>query len=143
MLFFDSFLLCDIWNNFSNLQSRTENQSTWNNFWKKVKILSPFLWPRKDFFLQLRVIFCFILLAGGRVVNLYVPIYQKLIGKCYIFYYKNILFSLLVTGTFENGQWCFIIVFVFELYAVFSFLCVLCCTAPRQSFVDFLPLVIK
>ncbi|KAK9880659.1 hypothetical protein WA026_011897 [Henosepilachna vigintioctopunctata] len=57
----------------------TENSSTWNNFWRKIKILFPFLWPRKDFCLQSRVIFCFILLAGGRVINLYVPIYNKLI----------------------------------------------------------------
>ncbi|KAI2474119.1 ATP binding cassette (ABC) transporter subfamily B member [Diabrotica virgifera virgifera] len=56
-----------------------ENTSTWSNFWKKLKILSPFLWPKKDFVLQLKVLVCFLLLGGGRVVNLFVPIYQKLI----------------------------------------------------------------
>lgn len=61
-------------------QERTdENTSTWKNFWKKMKILFPFMWPKKDNFLQLRVLVCFVLLAGGRVVNLYVPIYQKYI----------------------------------------------------------------
>ncbi|XP_063219275.1 ATP-binding cassette sub-family B member 6 [Bacillus rossius redtenbacheri] len=53
--------------------------STFRNAWKKIKTLAPFLWPQKDILLQLRVIFCFILLSGGRVINLYVPIYSKLI----------------------------------------------------------------
>ncbi|CAG9833371.1 unnamed protein product [Diabrotica balteata] len=56
-----------------------QNTSTWSNFWKKLKILSPFLWPKKDFVLQFKVLICFMLLGGGRVVNLFVPIYQKLI----------------------------------------------------------------
>lgn len=45
-----------------------------------MRILAPFLWPRKEIILQFRVLFCFLLLAGGRVINLYVPIYSKLIG---------------------------------------------------------------
>ncbi|CAG9818734.1 unnamed protein product [Phaedon cochleariae] len=74
----DYFSLNDPQRNFPS-QEASDNQSTWKNFWKKVKILSPFIWPKKDVSLQFRVIFCFLLLAGGRVVNLYVPIYQKLI----------------------------------------------------------------
>lgn len=62
-------------------QAANDNQSTWKNFWKKIKTLMPFMWPKKDVILQFRVLFCFLLLAGGRVVNLYVPIYNKLIGK--------------------------------------------------------------
>ncbi|GAB0090608.1 ATP-binding cassette sub-family B member 6 [Sergentomyia squamirostris] len=57
--------------------SPTDNQSTFKNSWKKIKTLAPFLWPKKDCILQLRVIFCFVLLMGGRVINLYVPIYNK------------------------------------------------------------------
>ncbi|KAG5895499.1 hypothetical protein JTB14_034815 [Gonioctena quinquepunctata] len=57
----------------------SDNHSTWNNFWQKVKILFPFLWPKKDCSLQCRVLICFLLLAAGRAVNLYVPIYQGLI----------------------------------------------------------------
>lgn len=37
----------------------------------------PFLWPKKDLLLQSRVLFCFVLLIGGRVINLFVPIYNK------------------------------------------------------------------
>ncbi|KAJ9597259.1 hypothetical protein L9F63_011895, partial [Diploptera punctata] len=53
--------------------------STFRNAWKKIKTLAPFLWPSKDILLQFRVIFCFILLAGGRAINLYVPIFSKMI----------------------------------------------------------------
>ncbi|XP_044763694.1 ATP-binding cassette sub-family B member 6 [Coccinella septempunctata] len=61
------------------IQQNDDNRSTWNNLWRKFRTLSPFLWPKKDCCLQFRVIFCFLLLAGGRVINLYVPIYNKLI----------------------------------------------------------------
>ncbi|XP_046623352.1 ATP-binding cassette sub-family B member 6 [Neodiprion virginianus] len=54
-----------------------DNSSTWKNAWHKIKTLAPFLWPKTDILLQFRVLFCFILLASGRVVNLYVPIYNK------------------------------------------------------------------
>lgn len=58
-----------------------ENRSTWTNAWSKIKTLTPFLWPRKDIVLQIKVILCFVLLIGGRVINLFVPIYNKKIGK--------------------------------------------------------------
>lgn len=59
--------------------NNNNNQSTWKNFWKKMRTLLPFLWPKKDMSLQFRVFFCFFLLIAGRVVNLYVPIYNKMI----------------------------------------------------------------
>ncbi|KAJ8953628.1 hypothetical protein NQ314_007233 [Rhamnusium bicolor] len=74
------------------MENVNDNRSTWNNFWKKTKILSPFLWPRKDVLLQFRVLICFVLLAGGRVVNLYVPIYQKLIVESMDGQQKNLIF---------------------------------------------------
>lgn len=54
-----------------------------------MKTLMPFMWPKKDVLLQFRVLFCFLLLAGGRVVNLYVPIYNKLIGKTALFFFVS------------------------------------------------------
>ncbi|KDR08849.1 ATP-binding cassette sub-family B member 6, mitochondrial isoform X3 [Zootermopsis nevadensis] len=57
----------------------TNQGSTFRNAWKKILVLAPFLWPKKDLPLQFRVLFCFLLLAVGRVINLYVPIYSKLI----------------------------------------------------------------
>ncbi|XP_035774061.1 ATP-binding cassette sub-family B member 6, mitochondrial-like [Anopheles albimanus] len=63
---------------YQNLQTRpNENQSTFRNAWSKMRTLLPFLWPKKDVILQFRVIFCFVLLIAGRVINLYVPIYNK------------------------------------------------------------------
>nr|XP_045600153.1 ATP-binding cassette sub-family B member 6-like [Procambarus clarkii] len=53
--------------------------STWRNTWKKLKILFPFMWPKKNALLQLAVITCFVLLLAGRVANVFVPIYYKLI----------------------------------------------------------------
>ncbi|XP_012278469.1 ATP-binding cassette sub-family B member 6, mitochondrial [Orussus abietinus] len=53
--------------------------STWKNAWSKVKVLAPFLWPKADVLLQFRVFLCFALLGMGRVINLYVQIYNKLI----------------------------------------------------------------
>lgn len=55
--------------------------STFKNVFKKLRTLAPFLWPKKDCVLQLRVLVCFLLLIAGRGINLYVPIYSKLIGK--------------------------------------------------------------
>uniref|UniRef100_A0A7G3AS55 ATP-binding cassette sub-family B member 6 n=1 Tax=Lutzomyia longipalpis TaxID=7200 RepID=A0A7G3AS55_LUTLO len=63
--------------NIINSPQNDENRSTFRNSWRKIRTLAPFLWPKKDFFLQFRVIICFILLLGGRVINLYVPIYNK------------------------------------------------------------------
>ncbi|CAO1384049.1 unnamed protein product [Diamesa hyperborea] len=59
--------------------SNDENRSTFRNGWTKLKTLMPFLWPKRSFLLQLRVVFCFLLLFGGRVINLFVPIYNKMI----------------------------------------------------------------
>jgi hypothetical protein len=66
----------------------TNQGSTFRNAWKKVSLLAPFLWPKKDVFLQFRVVFCILLVIAGRIINLYVPIYSKLIGE----------FMLLVTS---------------------------------------------
>ncbi|XP_011496749.1 PREDICTED: ATP-binding cassette sub-family B member 6, mitochondrial [Ceratosolen solmsi marchali] len=69
-------------NDGSNVRSRFERQpngnvSTWKNGWYKIKTLAPFLWPKTSLLLQLRVIICFALLIMGRIINLYVPIYNK------------------------------------------------------------------
>ncbi|XP_049532979.1 ATP-binding cassette sub-family B member 6 [Anopheles darlingi] len=63
---------------YQNLHARpNENQSTFRNAWSKMRTLLPFLWPKKDVILQFRIIFCFVLLFAGRIINLYVPIYNK------------------------------------------------------------------
>lgn len=50
------------------------------SFWQRAKMLSPFLWPRGDRFLQLRVVCCLALLGIIRLVTVGVPvIYKRLI----------------------------------------------------------------
>ena len=51
--------------------------STFNDLWKKFRMLLPFVWPRGNLFLQLMVLICFLILVAGRAVNLLVPIYYK------------------------------------------------------------------
>lgn len=64
----------------SNIPSQTDTSgSTWKTAYKRTKALAPFLWPKKNFILQLQVVCCIILLFLGRVLNLVVPIYSKLI----------------------------------------------------------------
>lgn len=41
----------------------------------------PFVWPKKAPSLQLRVLFCFLLLGAGRVANVYVPVLYKMLGN--------------------------------------------------------------
>ncbi|XP_055303857.1 ATP-binding cassette sub-family B member 6 [Sitodiplosis mosellana] len=59
-----------------------ENRSTWANGWRKLRTLMPFLWPKKSFGLQFRVVFCISLLVAGRFINVLVPIYnQKIVDS--------------------------------------------------------------
>lgn len=53
------------------------NRSAFHNAWKKLGRLFPYLWPKKDTLLQLAVMICIILLIGGRVIRLFLPIYRK------------------------------------------------------------------
>lgn len=71
-----------------------ENVSTWRDSIRKMRTLFPFLWPKKDIFLQFRVIFCFVLLMFGRVINVYVPIYNKKIGKQMFFFIINLFLTI-------------------------------------------------
>lgn len=82
-------------------ETSASHQSTWSNFWKKIKLLWPYMWPKKKLSLQFRVIFCFLVLLTGRGVNLLVPILYKLIVDdltkrrfCYdyILYYVGLKF---------------------------------------------------
>lgn len=56
---------------------RDENQSTWQGFWKKVRLLVPYLWPRKNVLLQFVVVLCMGLMGLERAINVFVPIYYK------------------------------------------------------------------
>ncbi|KAH9496236.1 ATP-binding cassette sub- B member 6, mitochondrial [Bulinus truncatus] len=58
---------------------RNQNVSTWRNVLVKMKMMLPYVWPKGSLVLQLTVGICIVLLAAGRAVNVFVPIYSKLI----------------------------------------------------------------
>ena len=60
-----------------NFIRNRSHASAFTDFIQKAKVIFPYVWPKGHPMLQLRVIVCFFILAIGRVVNLYVPIYYK------------------------------------------------------------------
>ncbi|CAJ1086919.1 ATP-binding cassette%2C sub-family B (MDR/TAP), member 6a [Xyrichtys novacula] len=54
-----------------------ENQSTWQGFRSKVRLLVPYMWPKGNILLQVLVLFCLGLLGIERAINVFVPIYYK------------------------------------------------------------------
>uniref|UniRef100_A0A8C1XGP7 ATP-binding cassette sub-family B member 6 n=1 Tax=Cyprinus carpio TaxID=7962 RepID=A0A8C1XGP7_CYPCA len=59
------------------LGNSNENQSTWKDFGKKVRLLVPYMWPKGSVLLQLLVLLCLGMLGVERVINVFVPIYYK------------------------------------------------------------------
>ncbi|KAJ8282960.1 hypothetical protein COCON_G00054790 [Conger conger] len=59
------------------LLAGAESQSTWQGFGKKVRLLVPYMWPKGNVLLQGLVLLCLCLLATERVINVFVPIYNK------------------------------------------------------------------
>ncbi|XP_077129278.1 ATP-binding cassette sub-family B member 6 [Ranitomeya variabilis] len=56
---------------------RNPNASTWQDFWKKIRLVVQYMWPRGNIMLQLVVLFCMGLMGLERVINVFVPIYYK------------------------------------------------------------------
>ncbi|EJD03189.1 uncharacterized protein FOMMEDRAFT_108336 [Fomitiporia mediterranea MF3/22] len=53
--------------------AKLENPS-WREMYRRVKRLSPYLWPKNNVWLQFLAMLCMIVLAIGRVVNVAVPL---------------------------------------------------------------------
>nr|XP_032813025.1 ATP-binding cassette sub-family B member 6, mitochondrial [Petromyzon marinus]XP_032813026.1 ATP-binding cassette sub-family B member 6, mitochondrial [Petromyzon marinus] len=70
------------------------NASAWTDFRKKVRLLVPYMWPRGSVRLQLAVLLCLVMLAGERVVNVFVPLY-----------YKNIVNDLTQEAPWSTVAW--------------------------------------
>lgn len=87
----------------------TENNgSAFRNAFKKLRKLFPYLWPKKDVVLQITVLFCLLLLAAGRVIKLFLPIYRKKLGKFIYFNYWFLFKYIKLTFLFScisGGQW--------------------------------------
>ncbi|XP_030642528.1 ATP-binding cassette sub-family B member 6, mitochondrial [Chanos chanos] len=61
------------------IRSPKQSQSTWQDFRRKVCLLLPYMWLRGNVLLQGLVLICMGLLGLERVLNVYVPIYNKYI----------------------------------------------------------------
>ncbi|KAK7109557.1 ATP-binding cassette sub-family B member 6-like [Littorina saxatilis] len=59
--------------------SSSGSASTWSNVFSKVKLMLPYVWPKGNVFLQMTVVVCLVILALGRVLNVFVPLYSKYI----------------------------------------------------------------
>ncbi|KAF9484487.1 hypothetical protein BDN70DRAFT_989577 [Pholiota conissans] len=49
-------------------------EPSWGELWKRLRRLSPYLWPKNDRWLQLLAALCLFILLLGRVVNLAMPL---------------------------------------------------------------------
>ena len=63
----------------SSLKFGPKNSSTFASIWSKSLMLFPYIWPKKSFLLQLRVLAVILVLLTVRVTKVFVPIYSKLI----------------------------------------------------------------
>ncbi len=55
--------------------------SRWQRFKQRTVTLFPFIWPKSSIRLQVHIIICLSILVIARVVNLYVPIFYKNVGR--------------------------------------------------------------
>ncbi|KAK6741709.1 hypothetical protein RB195_009526 [Necator americanus] len=86
---------------------RSESQSTWSNFSRKISLILPYIWPKKSISLQIRVALCLFLLLFGRLINVALPLYSKWIvdGLAHpeTFQYSLIYISTLLKFLQGNG----------------------------------------
>ncbi|XP_013773595.1 ATP-binding cassette sub-family B member 6, mitochondrial-like [Limulus polyphemus] len=85
------------------LTQSSQQRSTFSNLWQKSRKLAPFIWPKKSFRLQIRVIMCFTLLVLGRISNVYVPIFNKKIVNS---------LSLQPGETTISYRWDFVLIYI-------------------------------
>ncbi|CAI4232431.1 unnamed protein product [Auanema sp. JU1783] len=78
---------------------KSNPDSTWNGFSRKISLILPYIWPKKSIPLQLRVVFCLFLLLIGRLINVVLPLYSKWIVDG-LSHPQNFQFSLIIVSTF-------------------------------------------
>ncbi|XP_053373484.1 ATP-binding cassette sub-family B member 6-like [Mercenaria mercenaria] len=84
--------------------------STWSNVLKKLKLMAPYVWPKGSWWRQLIVLGCILILAAGRGINVFVPIYNKYIVNSLTYEQKAT-----ITGLFgvqvPEFRWDFICIY--------------------------------
>lgn len=68
-------------NQINNNVSEQETPFDWTEVGKKLRIILRFIWPRNNFDIQLKLLFCVMLLITERLTRLLVPIYNQKIGE--------------------------------------------------------------
>jgi hypothetical protein len=63
----------------TNQQQRQPEKGAFSDFFEKMGRILPFLWPKRNLWLQLLVFVCFGLLIAGRIVNVLTPQQLKVI----------------------------------------------------------------
>ena len=61
----------------TKLQFGPKNASAFASIWSKCVMLFPYVWPKKSFLLQLRVVAVILILLSVRVTKVFVPIFSK------------------------------------------------------------------
>ncbi|KAK7011989.1 ATP-binding cassette sub-family B member 6 mitochondrial [Biomphalaria glabrata] len=85
--------------------ANSQNVSTWRNVLVKMKMMLPYVWPKGNLLLQVTVGICIILLAVGRAVNVFVPIYSKLIVN-------SLAYDPSKPGEVMEYRWDYILIFI-------------------------------
>ncbi|KAI7900968.1 uncharacterized protein BX663DRAFT_475984 [Cokeromyces recurvatus] len=56
------------------IDTKKDKKGGFQNFWKKLKKVMPFIWPHKNYKLQNLVVICFLLMLFGLMVNVWTPL---------------------------------------------------------------------
>lgn len=65
-----------IWSYFQSTEELTATEKVVQN----LKQLIPFLWPKENIVIRLRIVVCILLVIADRVANVYAPLYCAKIG---------------------------------------------------------------
>lgn len=88
-----------------NANQRQNNVSAWRNVLVKMKMMLPYVWPKGSPGLQVTVGLCLVLLGVGRAVNVFVPVYSKLIVN-------SMSYDQKATGKTLEFRWDYILIFI-------------------------------
>ena len=89
-------------------ETKAENDSTWTDVLKKLKMMAPYVWPKGSLWRQALVLLSLVLLGILRGINVLVPLYNKYIGKCIpnskgsILRQTSVLLSLVLLGVLSG-----------------------------------------
>ncbi|KAL4222048.1 ATP-binding cassette sub- B member 6 [Mactra antiquata] len=90
--------------------------STWSNVWKKLKLMLPYVWPKGSLWRQAIVAGCIIILAAGRGINVFVPLYNKYIVNSLTYDQKQVDDPGMFGAQTLQFRWDFICIYSLLLF---------------------------